>query len=133
MTTQLLFIAVWFEDHHTKRWMPRMEMTQGVCYFQNNLQGQKGSGQWIKVGEIYSRIHDMCSGVRSQIFFFNFILLYNTVLVLPYISMNPPWVHMSSQSWTSLPPPSPYHLSGSSQCTSPKQYVNISYVTLWFL
>ena len=31
-------------------------------------------------------------------FFFNFILLYNTVLVLPYINMNPPQVYMSSQS-----------------------------------
>ena len=32
--------------------------------------------------------------------------------------MNPPWVYTYSPSWTSLPPPSPYHLSGSSQCTS---------------
>ena len=31
-------------------------------------------------------------------FFFYFILLYNTVLVLPYIDMNPPRVFMSSQS-----------------------------------
>ena len=39
-------------------------------------------------------------------FFFNFyfILLYNTVLVLPYIDMNPPWVYISSQSWTPLTP-----------------------------
>ena len=38
--------------------------------------------------------------------FFNFILLYNTVLVLPYIDMNPPWVYMRSQTWTPshLPP-----------------------------
>ena len=43
---------------------------------------------------------------------FYFILLYNTVLVLPYSDMNPPWVYMSSQSWTPFPPPSPYHLSG---------------------
>ena len=51
------------------------------------------------------------------------ILLYNTVLVLPYIDMNPPWVYMSSQSWT--PPATlPYHLSGSSQCTSPKHPVS---------
>ena len=54
------------------------------------------------------------------ILFYFLILLYNTVLVLPYIDMNPPWVYMSSQSWTPLPPVSPYHLSGSSQCTSPK-------------
>ena len=31
-------------------------------------------------------------------FYFYFVLLYNTVLVLPYIDMNPPWVYMSSQS-----------------------------------
>ena len=34
--------------------------------------------------------------------------------------MNPPQVYMCSPSWTLLPPPSPYHPSGSSQCTSPK-------------
>ena len=55
---------------------------------------------------------------------FNFIiiiiLLYNIVLVLPYINMHPPWVYTCSPSRTLLPPPSPYHPSGSSQCTSPK-------------
>ena len=56
-------------------------------------------------------------------FYFYFILLYNTVLVLPYNNMNPPRVYMSSQSWTPLPSPTPYHLSGSSPCTSPKQAV----------
>ena len=54
-------------------------------------------------------------------FFFNFIFkLYNIVLVLPNIKMNPPQVYMCSPSWSLLPPPSPYHPSGSSQCTSPK-------------
>ena len=57
------------------------------------------------------------------LFFFYFILLYNTVLVLPYINMNPPRVYMSSQSWTPLLPPSSYHLSVSSQCISPKHPV----------
>ena len=57
-------------------------------------------------------------------FYFCFILLYNTVLVLPYIDMNPPRVYMSSQTWTPLPPPTPYHLSGSSPCTSPKHPVS---------
>ena len=56
------------------------------------------------------------------IFFFLllFFLLYNIILVLPYINMHLPQVYMCSQSWTPLPPPSPYHPSGSSQCTSPK-------------
>ena len=31
-------------------------------------------------------------------FYFYFILLYNTVLVLPYIGMNPPRVYMRSQT-----------------------------------
>ena len=38
--------------------------------------------------------------------------------------MNPPEVYMCSPSWTLLPPPSPYHPSGSSQCTSPKHPVS---------
>ena len=57
-------------------------------------------------------------------FYFYFILLYSTALVLPYIDMNPPRVYMSSQSWTPLPPLSSYHLSGSSQCTSPQHPVS---------
>ena len=65
-------------------------------------------------------------------FFFNlhlFILtggqsLYNTVLILPYINMNPPWVYTCFPSWTPLQPPSPYHPSGSSHCTSPKHPVS---------
>ena len=40
-------------------------------------------------------------------FYFYFILLYNTALILPYIDMNPPWVYMHSQTWTPLPHPSP--------------------------
>ena len=38
--------------------------------------------------------------------------------------MNPPQVYTCSPSWTLLPPPSPYHPSGSSQCTSPKHPVS---------
>ena len=37
--------------------------------------------------------------------------------------MNLPQVYMCSPSWTLLPPPSPYHTSGSSHCTSPKHPV----------
>jgi len=50
--------------------------------------------------------------------------LYIIVLVLPNIKMNLPQVYMCSPSWTLLPPPSPYHPSGSSQCTSPKHPVS---------
>ena len=57
-------------------------------------------------------------------FYFYFIVLYNTVLVLPYIDMKLPRVYMSSQSWTPLPPPTPDHHSGSSPCTSPKHPVS---------
>ena len=39
--------------------------------------------------------------------------------------MNPPQVYMCSPSWTPTPPPpSPYHPSGSSQCTSPEHPVS---------
>ena len=45
-------------------------------------------------------------------------------MVLPNIEMNPPQVYMCSPSWSLLPPPSPYHPSGLSQCTSPKHPVS---------
>ena len=67
-----------------------------------------------------------CWAVYSSFsFFLNFILFLNfTILVLPYIKMNPPQAYTCSPSWTPLPPPSRYHLSGSSQCTSPKHPVS---------
>ena len=70
-----------------------------------------------------------CFCFLSQSFFLIFyycyyFLLYNIVLVLPYINMHPPRVYTCSPSWTPLPPPSPYHPSGSSQCTSPKLLVS---------
>ena len=49
----------------------------------------------------------------SQICLFKkkiFILLYSTVLVLPYIDMNQPRVYMSSHSWTPPPPHLPPHI-----------------------
>ena len=67
--------------------------------------------------------------LKSFFFFcmhsFYFIFkLCNIILVLPCIKMNPPQVYMCSPSSTLLPPPSPYHPSGSSQCTSPKHPVS---------
>jgi len=56
----------------------------------------------------------------GEFFYYFFLLLYNIALVLPYINMHPCRVYTCSPSWTPLPPPSPYHPSGSSQCTSPK-------------
>ena len=43
---------------------------------------------------------ETCILYHNYTFFlkFYFILLYNTVLVLPYINMNPSRVYMSSQS-----------------------------------
>ena len=45
-------------------------------------------------------------------------------MILPYIDMNLPLVYMCSPFWTRLPHPSPYHPSGSSQCTSPEHPIS---------
>ena len=55
--------------------------------------------------------------------FFLIFRLYNIALVLQNIEMNPPQVYTCSPSGILLSPPSPYHPSGSSQCTSPKHLV----------
>ena len=77
-------------------------------------------------GIITSKEHPrMISFIFYFIYLFIFIFkLYKIVLVLPNIKMNPPQVYMCSPSWTLLPPPSPYHPSGLSQCTSPKHPVS---------
>ena len=51
---------------------------------------------------------------------------YFTILCwfLPYIDMNQPWVYMCAPSRTPIPPPSPSHPSGSSQCTSPEHSIS---------
>ena len=79
------------------------------------------------VGSLRVR-HDWATSLSLFTFFFlkvYFIFkLYIIVLVFPNIKMNPPQVYMCSPSWTLLPPPSAYHPSGSSQCTSPKHPVS---------
>ena len=75
----------------------------------------------------------------TALFFFYFILffkLYIIVLVLPNIKMNPPQVYMCSPYWTLLPPPSPFHPSGSSLAKTWKQqtcrvYQQMPFVTTW--
>ena len=54
----------------------------------------------------------------SSLFFF-FFKLYNIVLVLPNIKMNPPQVYPRSPSWTLLPPPSPTLLLGRPSAPAP--------------
>ena len=75
----------------------------------NQWMKEKKNQKTLKDSEntTYKNIWDPAkAGLRGEIiatnaylfFFFYFILLYNTVLVLPYINMNPPWVYLSSQS-----------------------------------
>ena len=88
----------------------------------------RGSEQRMMFMEPLSELVLLHSFAKDSLilFFFSclFILLYNIVLVLPYIDLNLPWVYMCSPSWTLLPPPSPSLSSGSSQCTSPEHPVS---------
>ena len=66
-------------------------------------------------------------------FYFYFILLYNTVLVLPYIDMNPPRVYMSSQTWTT--PHLPPHIMslGHPRAPAPSILYPASNIDWWFV
>jgi len=63
----------------------------------------------IKKEYLAPHILQMIFKMRSFYLFIFYILfflkLYNIVLVLPNIEMNPPQVYMCSPSWTLLPPP----------------------------
>ena len=85
--------------------------------------------RWLPWCQCYLKMHVVVEGVWCTLrffFFLNFyfILLCNTVLVLPYIDVNPPRVYMRSQTWTPLSPPSPQHPSRSSLCTSPEHAIS---------
>ena len=84
---------------------------------------------------IFTTLSVQLSGIKSTHHFFLIILffkfyfifkLYNIVLVLPNIKMDPPQIYMCSPSWTLLPPPSPYHpltvLSNHHRCPSPEGF-----------
>ena len=45
--------------------------------------------------------------------------------------MNQRWIYMCSPSRSPLPPPSPSHPSGSSQCTSPEHLSHVSNLGWW--
>ena len=75
----------------------------------------------------FTQATTVCSKIWGHYFFFAVLfiyLFYNIVFLLPYIDMNLPWVYMTSPSWTPLPPCSPSHPSGLSQCTSPEHPVS---------
>ena len=78
---------------------------------------------WLE-NELKITLHIFFPFDSFYLFYLFIFLLYKIVLVLPYISMNLPRVYTCSPSWTPLPPPSPSHPSGSSQCTSPKHPVS---------
>ena len=62
---------------------------------------------------------------KYKFIYFNWRLItLQYCMILPYIDMNLPWVYTCSPSCTPLPPPSPYHSSESSQCTSPENSVS---------
>ena len=59
------------------------------------------SNHWfITIGSVHILAH-----LKGWFIYLFIFLLYNIVLVLPYINMHPPRVYTCSPSWTSLPPP----------------------------
>ena len=71
-------------------------------------------------------------GKVEVFFFFFFLTLHNCISFAKYQNESTT-VYMCSPSWTLLPPPSPYHPSGSSQCTnSLRKLLLMRWFILWF-
>ena len=70
-------------------------------------------------------IHDSLNSFLLLFFlFFTLFYLQYCIGFAIHQHESTPQVYTCSQSWTPLLPPSPYHLSGSSQCTSPKHPIS---------
>ena len=117
-----LIFTAWFRLFLTVfSFIPSALRVNSSCFISTSYQ----SSFLLNCSLIFSyNIPDFFSSLLLALLLLFFFLLYNIVLVLPYINMNLPRVYMCSQSWTPLPPSSPYHPSGSSQCTSPKHPVS---------
>ena len=48
--------------------------------------------------KIILKVREVNRNLVNEIYYYYYYLLYNIVLVLPYINMNPPWVYTCSQS-----------------------------------
>ena len=110
-----------------RKWQPTPVFLPRKSHGWWNLVGYSPWG--CKESDMTERLHFLSFFLFFFFFIYLFIFyfifkLYIIVFVLPNIKMNPPQVYMCSLSWTLLPPPSPYHHSGSSQCTSPKHPVS---------
>ena len=89
-------------DHSTKELVRILILWVGG----HHVQGE-GRGKWWTVMITYINNENSTTYIfNSFLSYFYFTLLYNTVLGLPYIDMNPPRVYTSSQSCTpsQLPP-----------------------------
>ena len=79
----------------------------------------------------------VCELYFSFIYFFPFIFISWRLITLKYCSgfchfdTNQPWIYMCSPSRSPLPPPSPSHPSGSSQCTRPEHLSHASNLGWW--
>ena len=71
--------------------------------------------------------------INAFSYLFIYLLLYNIVVVLPYIDMNPPWVYMCSPSWTlSHVPPHPIPL-GHPSAPAPSTLYHALNLDWWFI
>ena len=84
-----------------------------------------------------SERHSVVSGSFFFSLYLNFFIfifkLYNIVLVLPNIEMNPPQVYPRSPSWTLLPPPSPTLTLGRPSAPAPSIQYRASNLDWWLV
>ena len=104
-----------------------------VLYSPWNSPGQNTGVEWVAFpfsrGSSQPRDQIQVFRIAGGFFFMYLFKLeanYFTILwwFLTSIDMNQSWVYMCSPSWDPLPPPSPSHPSGSSQCTRPEHPVS---------
>ena len=74
-------------------------------------------------------IRTFCQKKKKNLLSQTCILFYFFKII--FIDMNQPWIYMCSPFQSPLPPPSPSHPSGSSQCTSPEHLSHASNQGWW--
>ena len=80
---------------------------------------------FIQPSDVFLTTHYLFIYFKYKFIYFNWRLITLQYCIgFAIYQHDLPQVYMCSPSWTPFPPPSPYHPSGSSQCSSPKQPVS---------
>jgi len=113
-------------------YLPFKDFNSVTCIISASLKGWQ-AGRWGQYPKIRAVLRQTIESfpdfwatgfLEGALHFFLILFFFLNFTILYWFCQISKWIRHRYTSWTLLPPPSPYHPFGSSQCTSPKHPVS---------